>query len=50
LAIATRHVLGVMPKISVARAQSLVESMLGQLQGVGATGEKAITETCLPVQ
>lgn len=41
LAIATGHILSVMPKISEARAQAIVESLLAQIPGVGATADQA---------
>jgi hypothetical protein len=44
LAIATGHILSVMPKVSETRAQALVESVLAQIPGVGATGSKAYIE------
>lgn len=43
LAIATGHVLSIMPKASEARVQSVIEALLAQIPGVGATGETAIT-------
>lgn len=43
LAIATSHILAAMPKISEARAQAVIESLLAQISGVGATGTAAFT-------
>jgi hypothetical protein len=40
LAIATGHVLSVMPKISEARAQAVIESLLARIPNVGATADK----------
>jgi len=39
LAIAIGHVLSVMPKVSEERARNIVESMLAQIPGAGATGK-----------
>ena len=41
--IAVSHLLNFMPKITATQAQSLVESMLAQISGVGATGAAAIS-------
>jgi hypothetical protein len=42
--IAISHVLHFMPKISPAQAQSLVESILAQVSGVGSTGDTAYSQ------
>lgn len=42
--IAISHVLQFMPKISATQAQSLVESLLAQISGVGSTGALAYSQ------
>ena len=43
--IAISHVLHFMPKISATQAQSIVESILAQVAGVGSTGETAYSQS-----
>lgn len=43
LTMALTHVKSVIPTITTAQAQSVIEGMLARIPGLGATGDKAIT-------
>jgi hypothetical protein len=44
LDIAVAHILTAMPKISDRQAEAIVNSVLGQVKGLGASGEKAVSK------
>lgn len=48
LDIAVGHVLAVMPKVSEASAQRLVESLLAQIPGLGATKDQSYSRGAIP--